>query len=116
MENTINFEPEVGYVCLAQPKELEDKTKGKIFANLTDAQKTKQIYDYIAEHGSLVYEIIAIEEGSSKYKVGDKVMIDGEMEHKSILKPKETWKKENEPEFQTFIICLVGQIQGRLKY
>lgn len=43
MENTINFEPALGYVCLDYPKELKDKlnslNKSKLV--LSEAQQKK---------------------------------------------------------------------------
>jgi NDP-sugar pyrophosphorylase family protein len=118
MENTINFEPALGYVCLDYPKELKDKLATLTKSNLilSEAQQKNVQSDFIKKNGSLFYEIVAIHK-DEYYKVGDKVMIEGyEIEQKSILKPKESWKEEDKPEFDVFLFTSIGQIQGKLIY
>lgn len=116
MENTINFEPAAEYVCLEHPEELKKIVNGTIFQNMTEKQQFSYMTDYINKNGSIYYEIITIRKDSSEYKIGDKVLIDGNMENKAIKKPKESWKNPEVPEFDTFILVSIGQIQGKLIY
>lgn len=112
MENTINFEPALGYVCLQYPDEIKAKLYGKVI--IPEATMQKMQNEYFKEHGSIGYDILSIN-GSDEYKVGDRVFIDGNTEVKAILKPKEDWKKIDVPEFDTFLFGFISQIQGKLK-
>lgn len=120
----INFEPAYGYVCLEYPDDMRAKLNGKIIIPEHLMKKAQQ--DYFEANGNRPYKIIAINnykladnelsENKKQYQIGDKVMIDGGMEQKAVLKSKESWINIDKPEFEIFFLATISQIQGKLIY
>lgn len=107
MENTINFEPAVGYVCLAYPESVEEKLNTKVIVSNNVKESYKK--DLLQKHGSRSFKIIDIN-GSNIYKIGDKVFIEGEMDQMIVE------KSEKSEEFDRFLLAGIGQIKGKTKY